>query len=1439
MGIVALLARRRLILAIAFLLALTGVASWLLMGRREDPAMPAFWGQVVVRFPGADAEKVERLVVEPIEDALAEVEAIATVHSTAYAEAAVIAIDLDEGARDTAAAWDDVREALAAARAELPDGAGEPALNDEMSTDHDAVVLAIVGSGDPAALLAAARTLRHALLGVREVARVRIIGDPGEQVTVELDDTAARRLGLAAEEVAAQLAARTHTLAGGTLAVGDRTVRLRPLAELESVEEVRATPLRLPSGATVPLAEMARVRSGPREPAGERMRLDGVAAVGLGVVAKIDADAVRFGDAVRRRVADVAPRLAPLRVETVAFQPEWVARRLSQLNQALLGSVLMVAGLLVLAMGLRLGLVVASVVPLVTFSSLALFAGGGGVLHQISIAALVLAIGMLVDNAIVIAENVQWRLDRGESAREAAVGAVRELAVPLAGATATTVAAFVPMLLAQSSTGHFTRSIPVLLILTLSMSFVFALLVTPVLSQRFLVPGTSRATRFTAELGRRLAALAVGRTRLVLVIAALLVTGATLAAGLVKRQFFPAADRNQLVVDLALPEGAHLDATDAAAAVLERALAAREEVAHVASFVGRGAPRFYYNIQSVPWSPHAAQLVVTTPRPTAVEPLLAWLRDASRTLLPGVEVVGRRLEQGPPVGAPVEVRLFGDDLAALQSAAVAVGAALRETPGAADVRHDLGPGEPTLRFVIDDAAAARHALSRADVARALYGHTRGLPAGELRSGEDPVPIVVRTAAGERLGVDSLDGLAVTAPGRAPVPLALLARPETAWRPAAIHHRDRSRVVTVSSQLAAGATYSDVTRALAPRLAALGSPIGVRMGFGGDVEGSGDANAAMLRTVPIGLLLLIGVLLAEFNSFRRVALVFVTVPLAVTGVVPGLLLAGQPFGFMSLLGVFALVGVVVNNAIVLLEVVEERRRQGATIDEALADAIERRVRPILLTAGTTVVGMLPLALSPSTLWPPLAWAIISGLTASTLLTLVVVPALYRVVFGAARRAECAFERVLPRAAAFLGALLVAGHALAEEPERLTLAEAMQRGMERPRAEVGALEADAVAAAGLAERRLAYLPTVGAAVTAQDRDRELALLTPIGSFPFGRSRTDTAGIELRQPLLDPARLLHTAPATRAEERAARLAAARDRQQLAVAAAEAYLDVLGLDARRRSTIAYRDALRARLVETAARVAEGRALEADALKLRLAVDRAELDELTLAELREVALAALARAVGASGVVEPAGIPSATELYAWTDGAGGEHSPRPDLDALAAAHDAAEHRRAAVRAEALPRLDARAAWSWTSGSPYDQDHWLDASVSLTWTPLAAGTRAARAAALAARREAIARELAEAESGRAVEMRAARAQLVTARATVVVGERGIAQASEALRVERQRHAAGRATTNDLLDAEAALREQTTRHDVARLDVARAAVRLWLADGTHSLSSLFE
>lgn len=990
----ALLGRTRLVLGVAILLSGAGVLAWTGMPREEDPRLSDRIGQIVVPFPGADAEQIERLVVEPIEDELAQVDELKTVEVDIRTSVAVFRLELLGSVTDTETAWDAVDEAIEKGSLDLPAAALKPRFQHDMM-NTEAVLLAITGSSDRLVLADEADRLRDHLLTVDDVSEVVISGDPAEQISILLDDATARGLGLTPERLAALIESRNVALPGGSLQVGDRQLTLQPNAELETVEELARTPIPLADGTAVPLGRIAEVRRTIAEPARELARHRSEPAVMVGVIGREAIDAVQLGEDVRAAVASFAPTEG-LTLDEIAFQPAQVEGRLSELGLSLAIGVAIVALVLLLTMGARLGLMVAAIVPLVTLASLAVYAVGGGVLHQMAVAALVVSLGLLVDNAIVMAEAIQRALDEGATATDAARDALKDLAIPLASATATTLASFVPMLLAPGTVGDFTRAIPIVVMLTLVVSYGYAIAVTPILARLTLRPSKKKGMGLVERMARKVATAAVAHPARALLVVVLLVGASASTASMVQKDFFPASDRSQLVVSIAMPEGTHLQSTDDATRMLERALAERPEVLAVTSVVGRSAPPFYYNIPRRPSASHLGQIVVATRTPADVHAIQARVRQLAREQLPDAVVVARRLEQGPPVPAPIQVRLLGEDLHELHLAADEVRRVLRDDPRTHTVRADHGPGSPSIALAIDDAATNRNGLGRVHVASALLARTHGHRAGDFRGGDDPTPIVIRSPEGERADPSALTAIDLPA-GDGWVSVAELATATTEFGPAVIHRRNRERFVSVLAEVEDGETYAAIVADVAPTLSALDLPRSVRLEQGGAVESSATANEALGSRAPFGVLLLLAVLLAQFDSFRKVAIVMVTAPLAMMGIWPGLLALDLPFGFVALLGAIALIGIVVNGGIVLIDLADRRIAEGATRDEALVEAVGRRTRPILLTAATTVAGLTPLLFSESTLWPPMAAAMISGLVVATLLTLVAVPALYRLFF----------------------------------------------------------------------------------------------------------------------------------------------------------------------------------------------------------------------------------------------------------------------------------------------------------------------------------------------------------------------------------------------------------------------------------------------------------
>ena len=991
-----LFARARLIGLVVGMLTLLGIASYLTMARQEDPSFPYRGGMVTVIYPGAMAEAVERLVVEPLSDELSQVEQISHFTATVRTGVALVRIDLKDAIYDTDAAWDRVRQAMERARLEFPDGVGRMSLDDRQF-DIPAVVLAVRGDASLTHLSHEAERLKRALANLPGVSRIALEGDVDEQIVIALRDAEMRRFGLTPDALSAALAARNQLIPGGFIVAGDKRLGILPNSEFTSIDALRGTQIPLGgAGGSVPLAAIADIWRAPQEPAQPQAWYDGEAAVLVTLITQRgQVDAIDLGTQLRERIEVLRADFAPLQIDEMFFQPDEVKARLDNLVGSLIASLLIIIAVVLAGMGWRMGLVVATNLPLVALISLGFYNLGGGILHQIAVIGLVISLGILIDNAIVMVESIQTRLNHGDDRRKAMTDAVRELAGPLGASTGTTLAAFTPMLLASGGTADFTRGIPVMIMLTLSVSYLAAVGLAPLVAARFLKPATRPEGAAMGWLSERLALLGTRRPVWVILLGFAVMAGSLALAPHMKQQFFPNADRPQVVVELYLPEGTDQRRTAEVAAGLEAALRDQPRVVRVHRFVGSSGPTFYYNLPRATEAPNRARLVVDVDALDATGGVIRWVRAHVADTLPEVDVMATTLGQGPPRVAPVEIRLYDPDEQRHIAAAEHVFALLKTIPGAVDVRHDIDLGVPVIAVDVDDAQAARLGVGRADVARTLFGRSLGTTVEQYRQELDPIPILLRSHDGTRQSFERLASVNVFNSAGEAIPLTAIARIEPRWLPAAIRQRNGTRVFTVTAGLDDGVGFDQVLDALKQRLQQQALPAGTRMEIGGDSEGSGDANRALATTAPVGILLLLFFLVLQFNSYRRVAIILLTVPMAGVGVIPGLVLSGSPFGFQSLLGVIALVGIVVNNAIVLIDRIDQRLAEGHDIQSAVADAVRHRTRPILLTTATTIAGLLPLAFSASTLWPPMAWAIISGLMASTVLTLLVVPAVCRV------------------------------------------------------------------------------------------------------------------------------------------------------------------------------------------------------------------------------------------------------------------------------------------------------------------------------------------------------------------------------------------------------------------------------------------------------------
>lgn len=994
MSIVRLLVhQKRLILTTSILLALFGILSWTNMNRQEDPFFPYRHGFVLVQYPGADVHKIEQQVLKPLEEELAQIEELEEIRSTVRDGFAQVVVQMLEHIDDTDLVWDKVRRAVTRAERVFPEGVLEATVEDRL-LDTALAVYAIAGNNDIMRLRRAAKDIKNRLFGLKGVGKVRLYGMPEEQVTITLKDAFVTSQAINHESIAEQISAKTKARPIKPLHVGHQRVSLDAHTEFKTLAEIKNTPIRLFSGEQLPLSSLADVRIESETVGQSGFWHRNERAVALAIyVPNNRLNVVEFGEQLRHYVAELAEEYPDITLKEVFFQPDRVTDRLRELGYSLLTGMAFVTIILALFLGLRPGLVVATIIPLVTFSALAIFNLGGGVLHQIAIAGMVIALGMLVDNAIVMVENIQYYIDQGRRGGEASVISVRQLAMSLGSATGTTIAAFMPMLLSQGNASDFTRAIPVMIILSISVSYVYAIMVTPAFSHLFLKPHKQHRTSILEKLGQKLGAVAVSQGTWIMLAALVFIALSGYLFTHVQKDFFPDTDRNQLIVDIKYPENYHIQENTRITLSIAEQIKQQAHVEKTVTFVGNSGPVFYYNLVEKPHSPHVARIVAILDDVDNSHALIQWIGTNINPRYPQAEVVAHRLGQGPPAEAPVELKVIAHDRLQLRDAVQTIQSELQNTRGARMVRNTLGLGMAKLTLTPDDVLLNLNNISRQQLASGLALRTSGQVIGQYRGDQDPMNIVMQSKSHVNFPIEHLPDMAIYH-GTDKLSLGTLSEDRIDYLPAAIHHLDLQRTASIYAETRDGYTYNDVLSQLLPRLDAMDFPRGVAYQIAGAAKESSEANQSLGNALPIGVILLLVFLLIEFNSFRKVLIILITVPLAFSGVPFGLLLTATPFGFTATLGVLALVGIVVNNAIVLLDLIQRNQDEGMALSEAIETAVARRTRPIILTTLTTIAGLLPLVMTKSTLWPPLAWSIISGLSVSTALSLLVIPAMYR-------------------------------------------------------------------------------------------------------------------------------------------------------------------------------------------------------------------------------------------------------------------------------------------------------------------------------------------------------------------------------------------------------------------------------------------------------------
>jgi len=988
-------------LVLTVVMVVGGIMSYTNMGRLEDPAFTIKDALVVTSYPGASAAEVEEEVTNEIEVGLQKMSQLKEIKSRSSRGLSIVTATMkDKYDKDLLPqVWDELRRKVGDAARNLPPGAGTPVVNDDFG-DVYGIFLAVYGAEyDYAELWEVVKFLRRELLLVQDVAKIEIFGPQSEAIYVELDRERVSQLGVPPGLVMERLQDKNIVADAGQVQVGAEFITISPRGLFDTVEDFGSLLIQgVPGGAQIYLKDIATIKRGYVEPPGTRLRYDGNLAIGMGISTVAGGNVVAMGEALIERMGQLQGEI-PLGIGfgKIAVQSEAVEIAISSFVNSLLQAIAIVIVVLLFFMGLRSGLLIGFILFVTITGSFIIMSLQGVTLERISLGALIIALGMLVDNAIVVVDGMLVRMQRGIDGRKAALEVVGQTALPLLGATVIAVLAFAAIGTSEDKTGEFTRSLFTVVMISLMLSWVMAITVTPLLSIMFLKPKVAEGdedpydtpfyNRFRGVLGTciRYRVLTLGGVVGVFVL--------SLASfGKVEQSFFPSSTRPQFMVDYWLPQGTHIDRTTADVAEIEEYVASLDGVTHVSSVIGAGALRFLLTYQPEKQNSAYAQLLVDVDDFKRINPLMDEIQAHLETTYTDAIPQVRKFILGPGEPGKIQAKFMGPDPNVLRGIAQQAEEILHQDPNAFGIRNDWRERTKLIRPVLAEEQANLNGIGYRDVSMVLLQAFEGGMAGVFRDGDELLPIVLRAPDSQRLDVTSIQNLQIWSPaaGRM-IPLRqVVSGFETVFEDEIIWRQNRKRAITVLADPRVGEAVPLFGR-VRPKIEAIELPPGYFLEWWGEYKSSNDARGPLMAAVPIFVLLMILITLLLFDAFKQVAIIWLVVPLALIGVTAGLLGTGQPFGFMATLGLLSLIGMLIKNAIVLVDQIDLEIGEGKDGWNAILDSAVSRLRPVAMAAATTILGMAPLF--PDAFFVSMAVTIAVGLGFATVLTMVVVPVLY--------------------------------------------------------------------------------------------------------------------------------------------------------------------------------------------------------------------------------------------------------------------------------------------------------------------------------------------------------------------------------------------------------------------------------------------------------------
>lgn len=1009
--------KNRITVVALLLVLLGGLWTFFNLPRDYDPGFIIRIARVVTYFPGAGPERVEQLVTDKLEKVIQEIPEIDFIESESKTGVSIIMVNILPEYTEMRPIWDDLRRKVAKATPDLPEGIIGPLVNDEFG-DVFGIVVAITGEGySYAELKDVADNVRDEFLRLEDVAKVDIYGEQEERIFMDYHNSKLAEIGLSPYNLMRMIESRNIIVSGGDLTIGPERITLEPTGNFDDIEALKQTIINIPQRpGGVYLGDVVHIYRGYIDPPRSKMRATGRPSLGLAVSMREGGNLIDLGKQVNHLIQQLQSRYPyGIEFEKINFLPEEVDNKVVEFRNNLLQAIGVVMLVMMIAMGMKTGLMVATLIPMsMLMAFLAMFYFDIG-LNQVSLAALIIALGMLVDNAIVMTESVMVQVQEGVDGIEAAVNSSKELVIPLLTSSLTTAAAFLPIYLAESETGEYTAPLFEVVTITLLCSWILALTMIPLFCAKGIKPKPQKENQsgydsifYRAYRGILIWMLKNRWTTVLVVITVF--TGAMWAMKFLPVIFFPPSDRMYFKAEFEYPEGYSIETTEQTMidieVFLKKELAAgpdrSEGVTHWGVYIGEGGPRFILSHSPEPGTPGYALFVIHTTSAQIIDAMIERLDRYVTENFPDLVSRITRMQNGPPLKYPVEIRIMGKEIDVIFDIVNKLKEQLTRIDGTKNIKDDWGLRTKKIVVDIDQPRAQRAGVTNQDIALSLQTYLSGFEVSEYREGDKIIPITLRSAAAERMDIGKLESLNVfvQSTGQS-VPLKQVADIRLEWQPAKILRKERFRSVTVSSEVFPHITADEVNRNIVPWLKKQSEnwEVGYRFELGGEAEESGKANQSIMEKLPIAGFIIVMLLVAQFNSIRRPFIILATIPLGFIGVIIGLLLARLYFGFMTLLGIISLSGIVINNAIVLLERIKlEIEENGLEENRAIIEAGQRRFRPILLTTATTVFGMLPLYLGGGAMWEPMAMAIIAGLIFSTALTLGVIPVLYALLFG---------------------------------------------------------------------------------------------------------------------------------------------------------------------------------------------------------------------------------------------------------------------------------------------------------------------------------------------------------------------------------------------------------------------------------------------------------